>query len=137
MCCFDNERFTLFCCVHTYQQRDLLDASPFLRNDIRYVRTRRISIKPVYMRSCNRFHAHESPHPPTGRVGDIVAMLQIEFLGISNHSVAEAAGFQRCKRIFSAPKRKPCSLKKSPRQPLRGDIWQKKHATCANKSGPI
>ena len=30
-------------------------------------------------------------------------MLQIEFLGIGNHGVAEAAGFQRSKRIFLAP----------------------------------
>ena len=66
MCCFDNERFTLFCCVHTYQQWVLLDLSPFLRNVIRYVRTRRISVKPIYMRSCNGFHSHESPHPPSG-----------------------------------------------------------------------
>ena len=55
------------------------------------------------MRSCNRFHSHESPHSPTGRVGDIVAMLQIESPGIGNQSIAEAAGFQRCKRVFLAP----------------------------------
>ena len=103
MCCFYNERFTLFCCVHTYQQWDLLDLPPFLRNVLRYVRTRRISVKPIYMRSCNGFHSHESPHPPSGRVGDVVAMFQIESPGIGNHSVAEAAGFQRRKRIFSAP----------------------------------
>ena len=30
-------------------------------------------------------------------------MLQIEFLGISNHGIAEAAGFQRSKGIFLAP----------------------------------
>ena len=103
MCCFYNERFTLFCCVHTYQQWDLLDLPPFLRNVLRYVRTRRISVKPIYMRSCNGFHAHESPHPPSGRVGDVVTMLQIEFLGIGNHGVAEAASFQRRKGIFFAP----------------------------------
>ena len=103
MCCFDNERFTLFCCVHTYQQWDLLDLPPFLRNVLRYVRTRRISVKPIYMRSCNGFHSHESPNPPSGRVGDVVAMLQIEFSGIGNHGVAEAAGFQRCKGVFLAP----------------------------------
>ena len=103
VCCFDNERFTLFCCVHTYQQWGLLDLSPFLRNVIRYVRTRRISVKPIYMRSCNGFHSHESPNPPSGRVGDVVAMLQIESPGIGNHGVAEAAGFQRCKGIFFAP----------------------------------
>ena len=90
MCCFYNERFTLFCCVHTYQQLVLLDLSPLLRNVIRYVRTRRISVKPAYMRSCNRFHAHKAPHPPSGRVGDVVAMLQIESPGIGNHGVAEA-----------------------------------------------
>ena len=82
MSCFYQERFTLFCCVHTYQQSVLLNTSPFLRNVIWYVRTRRISVKPIYMRSCNRFHSHESPHSPTGRVGDIVAMLQIESPGI-------------------------------------------------------
>ena len=103
MCCFYNERFTLFCCVHTYQQWDLLDLPPFLRNVLRYVRTRRISVKPIYMRSCNGFHSHESPNPPSGRVGDVVAMLQIEFLGIGNHGVAEATGFQRYKGIFFAP----------------------------------
>ena len=45
-------------------------------------------------------------NPQTRRpadVGDIVAMFQIEFLGIGNHGVAEAAGFQRCKGIFFAP----------------------------------
>ena len=103
MCCFYNKRFTLFCCVHTYQQWDLLDLPPFLRNVLRYVRTRRISVKPIYMRSCNGFHSHESPNPPSGRVGDVVAMLQIEFSGIGNHGVAEAAGFQRCKGVFLAP----------------------------------
>ena len=82
MSCFYQERFTLFCCVHTYQQWDLLDLPPFLRNGLRYVRTRRISVKPIYMRSCNGFHSHESPNPPSGRVGDIVAMFQIKFLGI-------------------------------------------------------
>ena len=75
-------------------QWDLLDLPPFLRNGLRYVRTRRISVKPIYMRSCNGFHSHESPNPPSGRVGDIVAMFQIKFLGIDNHGVAEAAGFQ-------------------------------------------
>ena len=30
-------------------------------------------------------------------------MLQIEFLGIGNHGVAEAAGFQRSKGVFLAP----------------------------------
>ena len=100
MCCFDNERFVLFCCVHTYQQSVLLDLPPFLRNVIRYVRTRRISVKPVYMRSCHSFHAHKAPHPPTGRVGDIVAMLQIVFPGIGNHGITEATGFQRCKGVF-------------------------------------
>ena len=30
-------------------------------------------------------------------------MFQIKFLGIDNHGVAEAAGFQRCKGIFFAP----------------------------------
>jgi len=30
-------------------------------------------------------------------------MFQIEFLGIGNHGVAEAASFQRCKGIFFAP----------------------------------
>ncbi len=103
MCCFYNERFTLFCCVHTYQQRGLRFVPPFLRNVLRYVRTRRNIVKPIYMRSCNRFHSYESPHPPSGRVGDVVAMLQIEFLGISNHGIAEAAGFQRCKGVFLAP----------------------------------
>ena len=103
MCCFYNKRFTLFCCVHTYQQWDLLDLPPFLWNVLRYVRTRRISVKPIYMRSCNGFHSHESPNPPSGRVGDIVAMFQIESPGIGNHGVAEAAGFQRCKGIFFAP----------------------------------
>ena len=52
------------------------------------------------MRPCHSFHTHKSPHPPSGRVGDVVAMLQIEFLGIGNHGVAEAAGFQRCKGVF-------------------------------------
>ena len=75
----------------------LLNASPFLRNIIRYVRTRRIFVKPIYMRSYNRSHSHESPHPPTGRVGDIVAMLQIVFPSIGNHGITETAGFQRCK----------------------------------------
>ena len=103
MCCFYSERFTLFCCVHTYQQWDLLDLPPFLRNVLRYVRTRRISVKPIYMRSCNGFHSHESPNPPSSRVGDVVAMLQIEFSGIGNHGVAEAAGFQRCK-TYTIPK---------------------------------
>ena len=55
------------------------------------------------MRSCNGFHSHESPNPPSSRVGDVVAMLQIEFSGIGNHGVAEAAGFQRCKGVFLAP----------------------------------
>ena len=55
------------------------------------------------MRSCNGFHSHESPNPPSGRVGDVVAMLQIESPGIGNHGVAEAAGFQRSKGIFLAP----------------------------------
>ena len=55
------------------------------------------------MRSCHSFHTHKSPHPPSGRVGDVVAMFQIEFSGIGNHGVAEAAGFQRCKGIFFAP----------------------------------
>ena len=103
MCCFYNERFTLFCCVHTYQQSVLCSVSPFLRNVLRYVRTRRISVKPIYMRSCNGLHSHESPNPPSGRVGDIIAMLQIVLPGIGNHGVAEAAGFQRCKRVFLAP----------------------------------
>ena len=30
-------------------------------------------------------------------------MLQIKFLRIGNHGITEAAGFQRCQRIFSAP----------------------------------
>ena len=30
-------------------------------------------------------------------------MLQVKFLRIGNHGIAEAAGFQRCQRIFSAP----------------------------------
>ena len=30
-------------------------------------------------------------------------MLQIKFLRIGNHGIAEAAGFQRCKRVFHAP----------------------------------
>ena len=85
------------------QQWDLLDLPPFLRNVLRYVRTRRISVKPIYMRSCHSFHTHKSPHPPSGRVGDVVAMFQIESPGIGNHGVAEAAGFQRCKGIFFAP----------------------------------
>ena len=55
------------------------------------------------MRSCHSFHTHKSPHPPSGRVGDVVAMFQIESPGIGNHGVAEAAGFQRCKGIFFAP----------------------------------
>lgn len=59
--------------------------------------------KPIYMRSYNGFHSHESPNPPSSRVGDVVAMLQIEFSGIGNHGVAEAAGFQRCKGVFLAP----------------------------------
>ena len=103
MCCFYNERFTLFCCVHTYQQRGLRFVPPFLRNVLRYVRTRRNIVKPIYMRSCNRFHSYESPYPPSGRVGDVVAMLQVEFLGIGNHGITEAAGFQRGKGIFLAP----------------------------------
>ncbi len=49
------------------------------------------------------FHAHKAPHPPSGRVGDVVAMLQIESPGIGNHGIAEATGFQRCKGIFFAP----------------------------------
>ncbi len=55
------------------------------------------------MRPCHSFHTHKSPHPPSGRVGDVVAMFQIESPGIGNHGVAEAAGFQRCKGIFFAP----------------------------------
>ena len=55
------------------------------------------------MRSCHSFHTHKSPNPPSGRVGDVVAMFQIESPGIGNHGVAEAAGFQRCKGIFFAP----------------------------------
>ena len=42
------------------------------------------------MRSCHSFHTHKSPHPPSGRVGDVVAMFQIESPGIGNHGVAEA-----------------------------------------------
>ena len=42
-------------------------------------------VKPIYMRSCHCFHTHKAPHPPSGRVGDVVAMLQIEFSGIGNH----------------------------------------------------
>ena len=49
------------------------------------------------------FHTHKSPHPPSGSVGDVVAMFQIESPGIGNHGVAEAAGFQRCTGIFFAP----------------------------------
>ena len=103
MCCFYHERFTLFCCVHTYQQSGLRSVSPLLWNILRYVRTRRNTIKPVYIRPCHSLHAQESPHPPSGRVGDIIAMLQIILPGIGNHGVAEAAGFQRCKRVFLAP----------------------------------
>ena len=55
------------------------------------------------MRSCHSLHTHKSPYPPSGRVGDVVAMLQIKFLGIGNHGVAEATGFQRSKGIFLAP----------------------------------
>ncbi len=66
----------------------------------RYVRTRRNIVKSIYMRSCHSFHAHKAPHPPSGRVGDVVAMLQIESPGIGNHGIAEATGFQRCKGVF-------------------------------------
>ena len=55
------------------------------------------------MRSCHSFHAHKAPHPPSGRVGDVVAMLQIESPGIGNHGIAEATGFQRCKGVFLTP----------------------------------
>ena len=103
MCCFYNESFTLVCCVHMYKQSVLCSVSPFLRNVLRYVRTRQISVKPIYIRSCHSLHAHESPHPPSGRVCDIIAMLQIVLPSIGNHGVAEAAGFQRCKRVFLAP----------------------------------
>ena len=90
--------------LRTYVQKSVLrSVSPFLRNVIRYVRTRKISVKPVYMRSCDSFHSHEAPHPPSGRVGDVVAMLQIGSPGIDNHGIAEAAGFQRCKGVFLAP----------------------------------
>ena len=85
-------------CVHTY--RGLTKSClPFLW----YVCTWQITAKPIYVRSCYSFHSHKAPHPPSGRVGDVVAMLQIEFLGIGNHGIAEAAGFQRCKGIFFAP----------------------------------
>ena len=29
------------------------------------------------MRSCHSLHTHKSPYPPSGRVGDVVAMLQL------------------------------------------------------------
>ena len=84
--------------IHTENERQD-SVLPFLR----YVRTWRNIVKPVYIRSCHSFHAHKSPYPPSGRVGDVVAMLQVEFLGIGNHGITEAAGFQRGKGIFLAP----------------------------------
>ena len=63
--------------IHTENERQD-SVLPFLR----YVRTWRNIVKPVYIRSCHSFHAHKSPYPPSGRVGDVVAMLQVEFLGI-------------------------------------------------------
>ena len=88
MCCFYTRAFhaLLLSYIRTSNGATIRPAIPW--NVLRYVRTRRNVVKPIYMRSCNRFHSYESPHPPSGRVGDVVAMLQIEFLGISNHGMS-------------------------------------------------
>lgn len=46
---------------------------PFLR----YVRTRRNVVKPIYIRTGYGFNSHESPHPAPGRVCDFVGVFQI------------------------------------------------------------
>ena len=50
-----------------------------------YVRTRLFAVKPVYIRSCDCFNPHKAPHPPSGRVGHVVAVFQIVLVGIGNH----------------------------------------------------
>ena len=58
----------------------------------RYVCTRRFAAKAVYVRSSNSFNPHEAPYPPSGWIGNIVAVLQIIPLRIGNNRVTEAAG---------------------------------------------
>ena len=85
-------------CVHTYR-KGIAGINPAIPP----VRTWRNIVKTVYIRSCHSFHIHESPYPPSGRVGDVVAMFQIKFLRIGNHGITEAARFQRGKGIFLTP----------------------------------
>ena len=61
----------------------------------RYVCTRRFAAKAVYVRPSNSFNPHEAPYPPSGWIGNIVAVFQIVSLCVGNNRIAEAAGFQR------------------------------------------
>ena len=55
-----------------------------------------------YMRSGNRFNSEKSPHPPSGGVGDPVAVFQIVAALAGDQGFAEAAGFQGRQVIFGA-----------------------------------
>ena len=55
------------------------------------------------MRSGNRFNSEKSPHPPSGGVGDPVAVLQIVLALVGDHSITEAAPLQHRQIVFLAP----------------------------------
>ena len=57
----------------------------------------------VYMRSGNRFNSEKSPHPPSGGVGDPVAVFQIVLALIGDHSITKAAPLQRRQIVFLTP----------------------------------
>ena len=47
--------------------------------------------KPVYIGSSNRFNPEEAPDPPTGSVGDFVAVFKIVLALVRNHTLTETA----------------------------------------------
>ena len=69
----------------------------------RYVRTRRFAAKAVYVGPGNCFNPHEAPYPPSGWIGNVIAVFQVVPLRIGNNRITEAAGFQGHQRVFIAP----------------------------------
>ena len=55
------------------------------------------------MRPGNRFNSEKSPHPPSGGVGDPVAVLQIVLALVGDYSITEAAPLQHRKIVLLAP----------------------------------
>ena len=58
---------------------------------LRYVRMLRNVGKPIYIGSGNRFNPEEAPDPPSGSVGDFVAVFKIVLALVRNHTLTETA----------------------------------------------